>query len=742
MSKLLYRLGHFAVRRRRTVLASWALVLILMGVAAATLGGSTTSGGLSIPGTESQKASDLLQERFPARSGSSARVVFAAADGATLRDPTATQAVNDTIAAIAEQPGVVSVSDPFTSGEISPDSSVAFADVQYDKAASDVSDDALTALNSTASIAETAGVRVEFGGEVNADKTESAGYSGEIIGVAMAIVVLLVAFGSIIAMGLPLLTAMLGVGIGTIGITVLAGFTDLPETTPILASMIGLAVGIDYALFIVTRHRQNVTEGLDIAESAARANATAGGAVVFAGLTVVIALAGLNLVGVPFLGSMGIAAAFTVLVAILIAISLVPALLGFAGHNIDRWRVGRAHTGAHDETRPTLSSRWATRVTERPLIPLVAGLAVMGALAIPALSMRLGSPDAGTNAPPTSSRQAYDLLAGGFGPGFNGPLTVVVDLTNAADPSAAFDQITEAIAADRDVLSVSATNLNDAGGTAVISATPRTGPSSAQTEDLIHRLRNEALPTVERATGADVAITGSTAGTIDVADKLSDALPKFMIIVVGLTLILLLVAFRSIWVPIKAGLAILLSIAASFGVVVAIFQWGWLKDLIGLHETVPIISFLPILMFAILFGLSMDYEVFIMSRIREEYRHTGNAHQGVVRGLSNSARVITAAALIMISVFAGFIVGDNPIIKMFGIGLSVAVLLDATIVRMMIVPAVMSLLDKRAWYLPMWLDRTLPNLDVEGEHLMQELDQTTPAASNEASEVPEPVSIR
>jgi putative drug exporter of the RND superfamily len=346
----------------------------------------------------------------------------------------------------------------------------------------------------------------------------------------------------------------------------------------------------------------------------------------------------------------------------------------------------------------------------------------MGALAIPALSMRLGSPDAGTNPPATSSRQAYDLLTSGFGPGFNGPLTVVVDLTDAADPSAAVQQVTAAIAAEPDVLSVSAPNLNDAGDTAVITATPRTGPSTAQTEDLIHRLRNDALPTVESTTGADVAITGPTAATIDVADKLSDALPKFMIIVIGLTLILLLVAFRSIWVPIKAGLAILLSIASSFGVVVAIFQWGWLKGLIGLQETVPIISFLPILMFAILFGLSMDYEVFIMSRIREEYSRTGNAHQGVVRGLANSARVITAAALIMISVFAGFIIGDNPIIKMFGIGLSVAVLLDATIVRMMIVPAVMSLLDRRAWHLPSWLDRTLPNVDIEGERLMHELD--------------------
>jgi putative drug exporter of the RND superfamily len=734
MSKLLYRLGHFAVRRRRTVLAAWALVMVVMGVLAATVGGATSS-ALTIPGTESQQANDLLQERFPARSGSAARVVFAAPDGDTLDSLGLEQSVTDTLTAIAAQPDVIGVTDPYTTGAISPDGAVAFADVQYATSASLVSEEALDALSSTAQIAEPAGVRVEFGGEVNADQPESAGHTGEIVGLAIAVVVLLVTFGSIIAMGLPLLTAMIGVGIGMLGITVLAGFTDLAETAPILATMIGLAVGIDYALFIVTRHRQNLAEGHDVAEAAARANATAGGAVVFAGLTVVIALAGLTVVGIPFLGAMGVAASFTVLVAILIAITLIPATLGFAGHNIDRFRIGHAHTGTHDEQRPTLSARWAKQVADRPTVSLAAGVIFMGVLAIPALSLRLGMPDAGSNSPSTSSRQAYDLLATGFGPGFNGPLTIVADLDESTEPRAAVNRLTAALAAEANVLDVSTPTLNPAGDTAVLSVTPRSGPATAHTDELIHHLRSDVLPGVETATGANVTITGSTAATIDVADKLSAALPKFMVIVIGLTLILLLVAFRSILIPLKAGLAILLSIAASFGVVVAIFQWGWMKDVIGLQETVPIISFLPILMFAILFGLSMDYEVFIVSRIREEYTRTDDAHRSVVLGLSNSARVITAAALIMISVFAGFVVGDNPVIKMFGIGLSVAVLLDATVVRMMIVPAVISLLDHRAWYLPRWLDRALPNLDVEGQHLVAQLvHRETASTSTEAIE--------
>jgi RND superfamily putative drug exporter len=724
MSTLLYRLGHFAVRRRRLVLAAWLLALVVVGVLGSTVGGET-SDKFEIPGTESQRALDLLDARFPAQGGSSARVVFASADGSSLADGTARTAVDDVLAAIGAQADVVDVSDPFTAGAVSPEGTIAYADVHYATSASEVSEEAKTELLSVTSIGESAGVQVEFGGDVTADRG-AEGHSSELIGLAVAVVVLLISFGSVIAMGLPLITALLGVGIALTGITLIAGFTDLSSTAPTLATMIGLAVGIDYALFIVTRHRQNLSEGFEVAEAAARANATAGGAVVFAGITVVIALAGLSVVGIPFITVMGLAAAFTVLIAIMIAVTLIPALLGFAGHNIDKFKIGRAQTGAHDEASPTLSARWAKRVTARPGIALAAGLVVMLVLAAPTLSMRLGSPDAGSNAKSSTSRQAYDLLASGFGPGFNGPLTVVADLDGAADPTAALDALSSAIAADSDVLTVNPAGVNEAGNTAVIQVVPRSGPASEQTEELVHRLRSDVVPSVEQSTGVDVALTGSTAVNIDISDKLGKALPVFIILVIGLTLLLLMIVFRSLIVPIKAAIAILLSIASSFGVLVAIFQWGWLSGLVGLEETIPIISFLPIIMFAILFGLSMDYEVFIMSRVREDYVRTGQARGSVLSGLTSSARVITAAALIMISVFGSFVLGDDPTIKMFGIGLSAAVFLDATVVRMMLVPAVMALLDRKAWYLPTWLDRLLPDLDVEGEHLIERLNSGTP----------------
>jgi RND superfamily putative drug exporter len=690
---------------------------------AVTVGGST-SDGLTIPGTESQRAGDLLAERFPAQSGSDADIVFAAPDGTTLNDLDLQSAVSAAVADLAQLPGVVDVSNPFEDGGVSSDGSIAYAVARFGVEASNVPSAQVEALMSAAAAAEQAGVQVEFGGEVIGTHAESGGgHSSELVGLGVAVIVLLFAFGSVIAMGLPLLTALLGVGIAMMAITLFAGFLDMPSTAPVLAMMIGLAVGIDYALFIVTRHRQNLAEGLSVAESAARANATAGGAVVFAGVTVVIALAGLSVVGIPLITLMGLAAAMTVLVAIAIAVTLIPAMLGFAGSHIDRWRIGRARTGSHDESYATFSSRWARKVTERPGVALAIGLGVMLLLAVPALSLRLGMTDAGSDSPSSTTRQAYDLLAEGFGPGFNGPLVLVMDLSDAADPERAVDSIRAAVAADSNVLEVGDPLTNPAGDTAVARVMPRTGPSDAATEDLVHRLRDEVLPGAADASGAETSITGSAATDIDLADKMSAALPIFVVLVVGLTILLLLMVFRSVVVPIKAAIAILLSIASSFGVLVAIFQWGWLKGLVGLEETVPIIAFIPIIMFAILFGLSMDYEVFIMSRIREDFVRTGQPRHAVLTGLTSSARVITAAALIMISVFGSFVLGDDPIIKMFGIGLSVAVLLDATVVRMVIVPAVMALLDRRAWWLPAWLDRRLPNLDVEGEHLIEKLQR-------------------
>jgi RND superfamily putative drug exporter len=728
MAKLLYRLGRWSVRHRRRVVLGWLAILIAV-IAAASAWGGATSDVFNIPGTESQRAADLLTERFPEQSGSSARVVFASTDGTSLEGGAARQAMDDTIAALADASGVVAVASPFDTGTISPEGLIAFVDVHYAVAAEEVPEADLAALGAAVAPAEDAGIQVEFGGEVG--EQEELGHTSELIGLGVAVLVLLFSFGSVVAMGLPVISALLGVGIGLTGITLASGFTDLSSTAPTLAMMIGLAVGIDYALFIVTRHRENLADGHSIEEAAARANATAGGAVVFAGMTVVIALAGLTVIGIPFLSAMGLAAAVTVFLAVLIAITMLPALLGVVGNNIDRWRIGRARTGSAAESHDSMSARWARRVIGRPAVALVAGLAVMLLLAVPAFSMRMGMPDDGSQPESTTRRQAYDLLAEGFGPGFNGPFLIVVDTTDSADPRAAVDQVAAAAASDTGVLSVGDAQFNESGDTAVMTLIPRTSPSSPATEDLVHRLRHEVLSDVEDSTGITASVAGQTASLIDVSDKMTSALPMFMTLVIGLTMVLLLVVFRSLLVPIKAAIAILLSIGSSFGVVVAVFQWGWLKDVIGLEETVPIISFLPMLMFAILFGLSMDYEVFILSRVREDYVRTGQAGRSVLTGLTSSARVITAAALIMISVFASFILGDDPTIKMFGLGFSIAVLLDATVVRMMIVPAIMALLGDRAWWLPKWLDRLIPDLDVEGQHLIEQLDADTVNAAGD-----------
>ena len=735
MSKYLYRLGHWCVRRRKTVLVAWIVVLFGVGVLASTVGGPL-SDQFSIPGTESQQAMDLLEQRFPQASGSSARVVFAVEDG-RLDDAGAKAGIEATLTELKGD-GVLAVSDPFETGTISPDGRIGFADVQYDTDASSVTEAQLEELYAAGGPAEEAGVQVEHGGEVK--RQEEPGHTSELIGLGVAVIVLLLSFGSLVAMGIPIVTALIGVGIGLSGITVVAGLTDVSSSAPTLATMIGLAVGIDYALFIVTRHRQNMAEGHGVAEAAARATATAGGAVVFAGMTVVIALLGVLVIGIPFLTAMGLGAALTVFLAVLIAVTLLPAMLGFSGTNIDRWRIGRSRTGSAEEAEASLSGRFARKVIARPAISLTVGLSIIAVLAVPFLSMRLGMTDAGASPKDTTERKAYDLLAEGFGPGFNGPLTLVVDTRGADDPAATLTAVSTAVGEDPGVALVGPPVTNEAGDTSIVSVIPTTSPSSAETEELVHHLRNDVVAPIAERTGSDVAIAGQTSVLIDVADKMADALPLFMALVIGLTMVLLLVVFRSLLVPVKAAIAILLSIAASFGVLVAVFQWGWMKDVIGLQETVPVISFLPLLMFAILFGLSMDYEVFILSRIREDYVRTGDARGSVLSGLTSSARVITAAALIMISVFASFVLGEDPIIKMFGVGFATAVLLDATVVRMIIVPATMALFGDRAWWLPAWLDRIIPDLDVEGEHLIEALDHAGEGEA-EAADAPVPVPV-
>ena len=722
MATFLYRLGHLSVRRRRYVLLVWIALFVGAGVWSAEAGGQTND-ELTLPGTESQEAFDLLDERFPTQGGSSTQVVFATEDGTRLDAPENAAVIEEAMAAVGEIDGVSAAAPPSGSGSFSPEGNVALAEVRYPAMAFEVDEETSDAVAVAVEPVRSAGLTVEFGGEVIPGE-EMEPPSSEAIGLLVAVVVLLVSFGSVLAMGLPILTALLGLGIGISGIGVLSAFVDLSSTAPTLAVMIGLAVGIDYALFVVTRHRQNLGLGLDVEESAARANATAGGAVVFAGFTVMIAIAGLAVLNIPFLTVMGFAAAATVAIAVLVAITLLPALLGFVGHNIDRLRVPglRNRTGGAHEGE-TIGSRWARSVTRRPVASLAAGIAVMAVLAVPLASMRLGLPDAGTQSTDTTQRRAYDLIAEGFGPGYNGKLSVVADLSDTVSPEQAADQIAAGLGEVDGIATVQPPTLNDSGDTAVIVAVPESGPAHEGTEALIHDLRGGPRDALEAETGARFYVAGNTAAIIDIADKLGAALLPFMALVIGLTMILLLVVFRSLVVPIKAALAILVSIGSSFGVIVAVFQWGWLAGLVGVDETLPIVSFLPMMMFAILFGLSMDYEVFILTRIHEEYHRTGDATGSVLTGITASARVITAAALIMISVFSAFILGDDAIIKMFGLGLAVAVFLDATVVRMVIVPAVMTLFGERAWRLPRVLDRILPNLDVEGQNLVERLEE-------------------
>jgi putative drug exporter of the RND superfamily len=747
VSTFLYRLGRLSVHRRGAVLAAWLILLATLGGLAGSFG-KTAESSFTIPGIESVSANTLLSQRFPAgASGAAARIVFAAPNGETLSVPALKSAVEKVVTQAKTAPQIASVSDPFATGTVSSDGTVAYASVQYSVAAEKIERSSRDALLSTATVGREAGLQVEFGGE--AIKVIPASSSTEGIGVLVALLVLAVTFGSVLAAGLPLLSALIGVAVGVTGISAASALVDLSSTAPTLALMMGLAVGIDYALFIVSRHRQYLADGLDPDEAAARAVATAGGAVVFAGLTVVIALSGLSVVGIPFLTTMGLAAAATVAVAVLIAITLVPALLGFAGHRLDNWgipgtpasrrrKAARATShaianavspvaSAPPETRtdkPNFGTRWARGIVKRPVPVLVTAVIALGLVALPALSLRLGQPDDGNQPTTSTSRKAYDLLAKGFGPGFNGPLVVVVDAANSSDPPAAVKQVRTTLSTLKDVTQVSAATFNEAANTAVITVIPTSGPTDAGTADLVTAIRDHQRQITDE-TGARMLVTGSTAVNLDVSTKLFDAMPFFLIIIVGLALVLLTIVFRSLLVPLKATLGFLLSIVSTFGALVAVFQWGWLKDAFGVNATGPVIALLPILLIALLFGLAMDYELFLVTRMRESHVHGADAKTAVVDGFATSARVVTAAAIIMTSVFAGFILGDDATIKSIGFALAFGVLVDAFVVRMTIVPAVMALLGDRAWRMPRWLDRVVPRVDIEGEGLSRALQQSS-----------------
>ncbi|MEU3419524.1 MMPL family transporter [Streptomyces murinus] len=719
MATFLYRIGRLAFRRRHFVALIWVALLTLAGVGAASAPPAGNS-SFSIPGTEAQKAFDLLEQRFPGMSadGATARVVFKAPAGEKMTDKLNKAAVDKTVRELGHGSEVASVADPYTGHTVSRDGSIAYASVKYKVSGMELKDSSRDALKDAAQQARASGLTVEIGGDALTAMPEEG--AGELIGIGIAAVVLVITFGSLLAAGLPLLTALIGVGIGVSSITALASVLDLGSTTSTLAMMIGLAVGIDYALFIVSRYRAELAEGREREEAAGRAVGTAGSAVVFAGLTVVIALVGLSVVNIPMLTKMGIAAAGTVAIAVLIALTMIPALLGYAGRKVkpagEKSKLLGGGRPAKKPGRPNMGTRWASFVVRRPVAVLLLGVIGLGAAAVPVSSLELGLPDDGSQPTSTTQRRAYDLLSEGFGAGFNGPLMVVVDAKGSAHPKTAFNEVGKEIKGLKDVVAVTPATPNKAGDTAIITVVPKSKPSSKSTEDLVHAIRDKGAD-ITAKTDAKLLVTGSTAMNIDVSQRLNDALLPYLALVVGLAFLLLIVVFRSVLVPLKAALGFLLSVLAALGAVVAVFQWGWLSGLMNVQQTGPVMSMMPIFMVGVVFGLAMDYEVFLVTRMREAYVHGEKPTQAVVTGFRHGARVVTAAAVIMIAVFSGFIGSSESMVKMIGFGLAIAVFFDAFVVRMAIVPAVLALLGKRAWWLPKWLDRILPNVDVEGEGL-------------------------
>ncbi|MFI6517498.1 MMPL family transporter [Spirillospora sp. NPDC050679] len=706
MATRLYAWTLQVVRHPWRVITAWLLLLVAVTALALGLGGKTTS-DYSLPGIESQQAQTLLDQRFPEAGNATIRMVFAAPANQTLAQGSAARAVAASLGEAAKAPEVADAGDPV----LSTDGRIAYSDVTFAMPDAKVSEKARDQVLAAASPARAAGVQVEFGGSLMQADTEVGG-PAEVVGAVVAFAVLAVALGSLIAAGLSLITAAVGVVIGILGVTAVSAFVDMTSTATALALMVGLAVGIDYALFILARHREQLQDrAVDPGTSIARAVATAGGAVVFAGATVVIALAALAVTGIPFLTVMGLAASGTVLLAVLVAISLVPAALALAGERL------RPRTTRTTAKPGAWGTAWARAVLRRPVLVLLVGVVGLMALALPVKDLRLGLPSFAAQPATSTQHRGYDLLSQGFGAGANATLAAVVDTKGvpAAQRPAELNRLQAAFTADPGVATVAEPAANAAGTVAVIGIVPKTGPSDQATTDLVHRLRTLA-PGTAHAGGA-LYIAGATALDIDVAAKLADALPLFIVLIVGLALVLLVIAFRSLLVPVKAALGFLLSIGASLGVTVWVFQQGHLADLLGLPSTGPIVSFLPILLIGVLFGLAMDYEVFLVSRMREAHQHRGDPVAAIVHGIAHGGRVVVAAALIMIAVFGGFVFHPDPMIKPIGFALAVGVLIDAFVVRMTLVPAAMALLGHRAWILPDRLARIVPDVDLEGTRL-------------------------
>jgi RND superfamily putative drug exporter len=713
---MLERLARWCYRHRWRTVVFWVVALVGSITLVNVAGGDYTA-EFALPGSESQAAFDLLEQEFPARSGDSAAVVFEARAGVT--DPEVRRTMEGVFARIARLDHVVEVASPYTSQgarQISGDGRIAFAEVQFDLGTGKIPLEVIQRLIETGDSADSPGLRVEFGGAPIAQAQFEPPGGAESVGFLAAVVILLITFGSVLAMFLPLVTAGIGIGIGLSLILLFANFINVPNFTPQVASMIGIGVGIDYALFIVTRYRQHLHQGMDPQSALVVALTTSGRAVVFAGIIVVISFLGILLMGFPFVEGIAVGGAAAVFVTMLASITLLPALIGFVGRNIDKLHIPRLRR-VETTGRQSFWFRWSRVIQRRPWAAGLAGLAILITLTIPLFSIRLGLADAGNDPQHLTTRRAYDLLSKGFGPGFNGPLVLVAELSGPQDLGTV-GSLSEAVQSTPGVAFVSPAIPNDASNpsAAIVTVYPTTSPQSEETEDLVRRLREDIIPRTTGGTGPRVLVGGFTAAGVDFTILSGQRLPLLIGAVIAVSFLLLLVVFRSLIVPLKAAIMNLLSIGAAYGVIVAVFQWGWLGSVVGIGKPGPFEAWAPMMLFTILFGLSMDYEIFLLSRIREEYVRTRDNNLSVANGVATTGRVITAAAAIMIAVFLSFVLGfDIRQIKLVGLGLAVAVLVDATIVRMVLVPATMEILGDVNWWLPRWLGKVVPKVSVERE---------------------------
>jgi RND superfamily putative drug exporter len=730
-------LARWCVRRRLVVVLLWLLALGAVSAAAAVTG-SAYSNDYEVPGTESGRAAQLLREGFPALGGDTDTVVWHTTSG-TVRAADVEQTMTRTLDTIEDLPGVAAVSGPYGeqgAGRISADGHTAYATVTFDAPAEDIDASRARAVVDAAKDAETDGLRVELGGTAVGLTEPSGGHLAEVAGVVVAAVVLFLAFGSLAASLLPIATALVGVGTAYAGIVLLAHAMTVADFAPMLGMLIGLGVGIDYALFIVTRHRRGLKRGLSVTEAATNAVATTGRAVVFAGATVCIALLGMLILRLGFLNGVAIAASLTVVLTVAASVTLLPALLSLIGVRALSRRERRrlSEHGPEPELPTGFAARWSAFVERHPKLLGALALAVITVLALPTFSLRLGTSDQGNDARTSTTRQAYDLLAEGFGPGVNGPLTLVTHVDGAED-KLLLDNLDATIRTTEGVASVTPVTYGTGGDTAYFTIVPESSPQSQRTSDLVDRLRTEVLPRAETGTSLDVQVGGVTAGYDDFADVIVGKLPVFVGVVIGLGCLLLLLAFRSVGIPLKAAVMNVVAVAAAFGVVVAIFQWGWGSELLGLGRAGPIEPFLPVIMVSVLFGLSMDYQVFLVSRMYEEWLETGDNRRAVRVGLAETSRVINSAAVIMISVFLAFVLSGDRVIAMFGIALAAAVALDAFVLRTLLVPALMHLLGAANWWLPRWLDRRMPRISIEPPECRAAHERLAAATDAEAVDV-------